>query len=34
MTSYLPRSDPRLVDRVVTKNDMTPGNELGCAGER
>jgi hypothetical protein len=24
MTSYLPPSDPRHVDRLVTENDMTP----------
>jgi hypothetical protein len=32
MTSYLPGSDPGPVDGVVTENDMTPGNELRCAG--
>ena len=33
MTSYLPRSNPRPVDRLATENDMTPSNELRCAGE-
>jgi hypothetical protein len=33
MTSYLPGSDPRPVDPVVTENDMTPGNELRCDGQ-
>jgi hypothetical protein len=34
MTSYLPGSNPGPVDRLVTENDMTSGNELRCAGER
>jgi len=34
MTSHLPRNNPRPVDRLVQENDMTPGNELRCAGER
>ncbi len=33
MTSYLPRSNPQPVDRLARENDMTPGNELRCAGE-
>jgi hypothetical protein len=33
MTSYLARTDPGLVDGVVTEKDMTPGNELRCAGQ-
>ena len=33
MTSYLPRSNPGPVDRVVTENDLTPGNELRRAGQ-
>ena len=33
MTSYLLRSNPGPVDRVVTENDMTPGNELRRAGQ-
>jgi hypothetical protein len=34
MTSYLPRSHPGPVDRLVKDDDMTPGNELRRAGER
>jgi hypothetical protein len=32
--SHLTGSNPGPVDRLVKENDMTPGNELRCAGER
>jgi hypothetical protein len=34
MTSHLARSNPGPVYRVVKENELTLGNELGCADAR